>query len=68
MRRVYRLALTLAVIAPLHAPAFAAEPERWRWLPHDLGPYYVTVNIPEFTLRIVALQDRAHNARRGRQA
>jgi murein L,D-transpeptidase YcbB/YkuD len=45
MRRVYRLALTLAVIAPLHAPAFAAEPERWRWLPHDLGPYYVTVRI-----------------------
>jgi len=27
MRWVYRLALTLAVIAPLHAPAFAAEPE-----------------------------------------
>ncbi|HEX2380315.1 MAG TPA: hypothetical protein VHI74_06230, partial [Methyloceanibacter sp.] len=27
MRRVYHLALTLAVIAPLHAPAFAAEPD-----------------------------------------
>ena len=27
--------------------------ERWRWLPHDLGPFYVTVNIPEFTLRVV---------------
>ena len=27
--------------------------ERWRWLPHDLGPYYVTVNIPEFMLRVV---------------
>jgi len=27
MRWVYRLALTFAVIAPLHAPAFAAEPE-----------------------------------------
>jgi L,D-transpeptidase YcbB len=27
--------------------------ERWRWLPHDLGAYYVTVNIPEFTLRVV---------------
>jgi L,D-transpeptidase YcbB len=27
--------------------------ERWRWLPHDLGPYYVTVNIPEFMLYVV---------------
>jgi murein L,D-transpeptidase YcbB/YkuD len=27
--------------------------ERWRWLPHDLGPFYVTVNIPEFMLRVV---------------
>src|SRR5262249_27345105 len=27
--------------------------ERWRWLPHDLGPYYVNVNIPEFMLRVV---------------
>lgn len=27
--------------------------ERWRWLPHDLGSYYVTVNIPEFMLKVV---------------
>lgn len=27
--------------------------ERWRWLPHDLGPYYINVNIPEFMLRVV---------------
>lgn len=27
--------------------------ERWRWLPHDLGSYYVTVNVPEFMLRVV---------------
>jgi len=27
--------------------------ERWRWLPHDLGPFYVTANIPEFMLRVV---------------
>ena len=27
--------------------------ERWRWLPHDLGPVYVMVNIPEFMLRVV---------------
>ncbi|MGH6865767.1 MAG: L,D-transpeptidase family protein [Methyloceanibacter sp.] len=27
--------------------------ERWRWLPQDQGGFYVTVNIPEFTLRVV---------------
>ena len=26
--------------------------ERWRWLPHDLGQFYVVVNIPEFMLRV----------------
>jgi murein L,D-transpeptidase YcbB/YkuD len=27
--------------------------ERWRWLPNDLGSFYVTVNVPEFTLRVM---------------
>jgi len=27
--------------------------ERWRWLPQDQGSFFVTVNIPEFTLRVV---------------
>ena len=27
--------------------------ERWRWLPSDLGSFYVTVNIPEFTLSVM---------------
>jgi murein L,D-transpeptidase YcbB/YkuD len=26
--------------------AILVNMERWRWLPHDLGPFYVTVNIP----------------------
>ena len=26
--------------------------ERWRWLPHDLGQFYVAVNVPEFVLRV----------------
>jgi murein L,D-transpeptidase YcbB/YkuD len=30
-----------------------ANMEEWRWMPDDLGDLYVTVNIPEFTLRIV---------------
>ncbi|WP_051661095.1 L,D-transpeptidase family protein [Bosea sp. 117] len=30
-----------------------ANMERWRWLPHDVAPSYVMVNIPEFMVRIV---------------
>jgi len=26
--------------------------ERWRWLPADLGPDYVMVNVPEYRLRV----------------
>ena len=42
--------------------------ERWRWLPHDLGAFYVTVNIPEFMLRVVEdEQAHLHHPRRRRQ-
>jgi L,D-transpeptidase YcbB len=27
--------------------------ERWRWLPTDLGSFYVIVNVPEFMLRVM---------------
>ena len=37
--------------------------ERWRWLPHDLGSYYVTVNIPEFMLRVVEDGETAFTTR-----
>ncbi len=37
--------------------------ERWRWLPHDLGPYYVNVNIPEFLLRVVDEGKTVHTTR-----
>jgi L,D-transpeptidase YcbB len=37
--------------------------ERWRWLPHDLGEFYVMVNIPEFTLRVVEEENVVHTAR-----
>jgi murein L,D-transpeptidase YcbB/YkuD len=37
--------------------------ERWRWLPHDLGGYYVKVNIPEFTLRVVKDDEAIHTTR-----
>ncbi len=37
--------------------------ERWRWLPHDLGAFYVTVNIPEFMVRVVEDSQPIHTAR-----
>jgi murein L,D-transpeptidase YcbB/YkuD len=37
--------------------------ERWRWLPHDLGAFYITVNIPEFSLRVVKDDETIHNTR-----
>ena len=27
--------------------------EQWRWMPEDLGSFYVWVNIPEYTVRVV---------------
>jgi murein L,D-transpeptidase YcbB/YkuD len=27
--------------------------ERWRWMPDDLGPRYLQVNIPSFRLDVV---------------
>ena len=37
--------------------------ERWRWLPHDLGSFYVNVNIPEFVLRVMGEGKPVHTAR-----
>jgi L,D-transpeptidase YcbB len=37
--------------------------ERWRWLPQDRGSFYVTVNIPEFTLRVVKDEETIHTSR-----
>jgi L,D-transpeptidase YcbB len=37
--------------------------ERWRWLPHDLGPFYVNVNVPEFMLKVVDDGKISHTAR-----
>ncbi|MGH6824961.1 L,D-transpeptidase family protein [Methyloceanibacter sp.] len=37
--------------------------ERWRWLPHDLGSFYVNVNIPEFTVRVMGDGKAVHTAR-----
>ena len=31
--------------------------ERWRWLPEDMGPFYVINNIPEFASRVMKGND-----------
>ena len=52
--------LTAATVDAINGPKhdrdvdiILANMERWRWLPRDLGNYYVMVNIPDFTLRVM---------------
>ena len=33
--------------------AILVNMERWRWLPDDLGTFFVNVNVPEFVVRVV---------------
>ncbi|MGR7994108.1 L,D-transpeptidase family protein [Xanthobacter sp. ZOL 2024] len=40
-----------------------ANMERWRWLPRDLGAYYVMVNIPEYMARIHEGDEVIHETR-----
>ena len=35
-----------------HVSTIIANMERWRWMPEDLGAFYVRVNIPNFNLDI----------------
>jgi murein L,D-transpeptidase YcbB/YkuD len=35
--------------------------ERWRWLPADLGEYYVWNNVPEFLTRVVKMGETIHS-------
>jgi L,D-transpeptidase YcbB len=39
--------------SPAQIKTVLVNMERWRWLPRDLGTFHVTVNIPEFMLRLV---------------
>jgi murein L,D-transpeptidase YcbB/YkuD len=35
-----------------HVATILANMERWRWMPRDLGDFYVRVNVPNFNLEI----------------
>lgn len=37
--------------------------EQWRWMPADLGRYYVWANVPEFTLRVMKDGKEIHSER-----
>ena len=49
-----------------------ANMERWRWMPRDLGPTYVIVNVPDYTLKVMSEGktgvDDAHRRRQAGQA
>jgi len=49
--------------SPSRIRAVLINMERWRWLPHDLGPFYVMVNIPEFMLRVMVDNKPAYTTR-----
>ena len=43
--------------------ALVVNMERWRWLPRNLGPSYIFVNIPEYRMRVVRDHRLSHEAR-----
>ena len=49
--------------SPTQINAILLNMERYRWLPRDQGSFYVTVNIPEFTLRVVKNDETIHMTR-----
>jgi murein L,D-transpeptidase YcbB/YkuD len=51
-RRLLNGGPSQAAGSPAKIRAILVNMERWRWLPRDLGALYVTVNIPEFMLRV----------------
>lgn len=40
-----------------------ANMERWRWMPSDLGDFYVLVNIPEFRLAIMKTDELVYSTK-----
>jgi L,D-transpeptidase YcbB len=51
--------LTAATLDAINGPrpthvidTILANMERWRWMPHDLGKFYVMINLPDFTASV----------------
>ncbi len=57
---------TIAALNGATAPSrqdIIANMERWRWMPRDMGDFYVFVNIPEYRLTIVRNQETTFQTR-----
>lgn len=57
-----------AASAPAKAPEgsarrLLANMEQWRWMPNDLGAFHIWVNVPEYTVRVVANGKVVHSER-----
>jgi L,D-transpeptidase YcbB len=52
-----------AVPAAPNARKLLVNMEEWRWMPESLGDFYVWVNVPEFTLRVVKNGQVIHTER-----
>jgi murein L,D-transpeptidase YcbB/YkuD len=48
---------------PLTLARILVNMERWRWLPADLGTFYVWNNVPEFVTRVVRKGETIHSDR-----
>ena len=48
---------------PASARRVLVNMEEWRWMPEQLGDFYVWVNVPEFTLRVVKDGEVIHTER-----
>ena len=46
-----------------HSAEIIANMERWRWLPRDLGAFYVIANVPEYLVRVVENGQVVHTTR-----
>lgn len=44
-------------------PAILVNMEKWRWMPRDLGQFYVRVNIPDFSLDVIKGEESIHTTR-----
>lgn len=44
-------------------PAILVNMEKWRWMPRDLGEFYVRVNVPDFTVDVYKGESVVHSTR-----
>lgn len=58
-----RTIATLNKAAGDHVDLILANMERWRWMPDDLGDFYVRVNVPNFNLEIYRDDKVVHTTR-----